>query len=137
MAASIRKADYFSMRVPNRVGTGAGLLAGLKAEGVNLLAFSGFPVRGGAQVDFMPENAREFRAAAKKVGLKLGARKTVFLMRGDDRVGVLTAALGKLAAARISMVAMQAVCAGKDRYGAMFWVKPKEVGRAARLLGAK
>lgn len=137
MAATIRKADYFSMRVPNRAGTGAGLLAALKAEGVNLLAFSGFPERGGAQVDFMPENSRKFRAAAKKAGMKLGARKTVFLMRGDDRVGALTAALGKLAAVRISIVAIQAVTAGQGRYGAMFWVKPKDVGRASRVLGAK
>ena len=136
MAASIRKADYFSLRVPNRAGTGAGLLAALKAEGVNLLAFSGFPERGGAQVDFMPENAKKFRAAAKKAGLKLGAKKTVFLMRGDDRVGALAGVLAELAAARISMVAMQAVCAGKARYGAMFWVKPKDVRRASRLLGA-
>jgi hypothetical protein len=75
MAASIRKVDYFSMRVANCAGTGVGLLAALKAEGVNLLAFSGFPVRGGAQVDFIPENARKFRAAAKKAGLKLPRRR--------------------------------------------------------------
>jgi prephenate dehydratase len=137
MAASIRKADYFSLRVPNRAGTGARLLAAFQAEGVNLLAFSGFPERGGAQVDFMPENSRKFRAAAKKAGLRLGARKTVFLMRGDDRVGALTSVLGKLADARISMVAMQAMTAGQGRYGAMFWVKPKDVGRASRLLAAR
>ena len=137
MAVSIRRADYFSMRIPNRAGTGAGMLAALKAEGVNLISFSGFPVRGGAQVDFMPENSRKFRAAANKAGIGIGTRKTVFLMRGEDRVGALTTALGKLAAARISMVAMHAATAGMGRFGAMFWVKPKDVARAARLLGAK
>jgi hypothetical protein len=35
------------------------------------------------------------------------------------------------------MVAMDAVTAGRGRYGAIFWVKPKDIGRAARLLGAK
>ncbi len=137
MAVTIRKADYFSMLIPNRAGTGAGMLAALKAESVNLVAFSGFPVRGGAQVDFMPENSRKFRAAAKQAGIKIGKRKTVFLMRGEDRVGVLAAALGKLAAARINMVAMQAACAGKGQFGAIFWVKPNDVSRASRLLGAK
>ena len=137
MAVTIRKADYFSMRIANRAGAGAGMLAALKAQGVNLVAFSGFPVAGGAQVDFMPENSSRFRAAAKQAGIKLGKRKTVFLMRGEDRVGALTGALGKLAAARISLVAMHAATAGQGRFGAMFWVKPKDVGRASRLLGAK
>ena len=137
MAATIRKADYYSMRVPNRAGTGAKILAALKADGVNLLAFTGFPVRGGAQVDFIPENTKKLRASAKKHEAKLGKRKTVFLMRGDDRVGALTAVIGKLAASRINVVAMQAVIAGGGRYGAMFWVKPKDLGRASRLLGAK
>ena len=137
MAASIRKADYFSMKIANRAGTGAGLLAALNAAGVNLLAFSGFPMPGGAQVDFAPENARKFLAAAKIAGIRLGKRKTVFLMRDDDRVGALNAVLDKLAAARISVVSMQAVSAGKGRFGAIFWVMPKDVARAARLIGAK
>jgi len=44
--------------------------------------------------------------------------------------------LNKLAEARINMVAMDAVTAGNRRFGAIFWVKPKDVGRASRLLGA-
>ena len=137
MAATIRKADYFSMLVPNRAGSGARALAALKAGGVNLLAFSGFPERGGAQVDFVPANTKQFLAAAKVAGLKPSARKTVFLMQGEDRVGALTAALGKLAAARINVVSMQAVCSGKGRFGAMFWVGKKDIGRVSRLLGAR
>jgi hypothetical protein len=35
------------------------------------------------------------------------------------------------------MVAMDAVTAGGGRYGAIFWVKRKDIGRASRLLGAK
>jgi hypothetical protein len=29
------------------------------------------------------------------------------------------------------------VTAGRRRFGAIFWVKPKDIARAARLLGAK
>src|SRR5512147_1682433 len=67
--ASIRKADYYTMKVSQRPGAGARLLAAMKAAGVNLLAFTGFPTGGGAQVDFIPENGAKFRQVAKKAGL--------------------------------------------------------------------
>ena len=136
MAYRIRKADYFSMQVSNRVGEGMRLLKGLRDNGVNLLAFTGFPNGRKAQVDFVPENTAALRRAAKKMKLNLGKKKTVFLMQGDDRVGALAEVLEKLAAARINMTAMDAVCAGKGRYGAIFWVKAKYVTRAARAVGA-
>ena len=137
MAATIRKLGYYSMKVPNRAGAGAKLLDALRLEGVNLLAFTGFPVSGGAQVDFVPESDTAFRRAAKHAGLKLSARKAVFILQGDDRPGALASAAGKLAAARINITALDAVCAGKRRFGAIFWVKAKDVARAARVLGAR
>ena len=137
MASTIRKLVYYSMKVANRPGSGAHLLDALKVAGVNLLAFTGFPERGGAQVDFVPDNDVAFRRAARKAGLRLSARKTVFLMQGDDRPGALTTALGKLAQARINLVALDAVTAGKKRFGAIFWVKKQNVARAARILKAR
>ena len=135
--ASIRKADYYTMKVSQRPGAGAKLLASMKSAGVNLLAFTGFPSGGGAQVDFIPENSARFRQAAKKAGLRVSKRKTVFLVRGSDRVGALTGMLGKLAAEKINLVALSAVTAGSNRYGMIFWVKPKDVGRTSRLLRAR
>lgn len=135
--ASVRKASYYSMKVPQRPGSGAQLLAALKAAKVNLLAFTGFPQGGGAQVDFVPQDNAKFVKAARKAGLRISSRKTVFLARGDDRVGALTRILGKLARAGINIVALNAVTAGKRRYGAMFWVKAKDVAKAARLLRAR
>ena len=135
--ASIRKVDYYSMKVKNRPGAGAALLGALKAAGVNLLAFTGFPSGGGAQVDFIPQNRARFVKAARKAKLKLSPRKTVFLVQGSDRVGALTGIIGKLAAARISLTAMDAVSAGQGRFGAIFWVKKQNVGRASRILKAR
>lgn len=135
--ANIRKADYYTMKVSQRPGAGAALLGAMKSAGVNLLAFTGFPTGGGAQVDFIPESAARFRQAAKKAGLRVSSRKTVFLVRGDDRVGALTAILGKLAKVKVNIVALSAVTAGKRRYGMVFWVKKKDVGRASRALGAR
>ena len=71
------------------------------------------------------------------MGVRLGPRKTAFLIQGDDRVGALTRVLDTLAKARINVTAMDAVTAGKKRYGAIFWVKPKDVGRVSRLLHAR
>ena len=134
---AVRKASYYSMKVPQRPGAGAQLLAALKAAKVNLLAFTGFPASGGAQVDFIPKDNATFMHAARKAKLKVSGRKTVFLAQGEDRVGALTQVLGRLARAKINVVSLQAVTAGKGRYGAMFWVKAKDVGRASRVLKAR
>ena len=137
MAARIRKLGYYSMKVPNRAGAGAKLLDALRLEGVNLLAFTGFPESGGAQVDFVPEDDVAFRRAAKRIGMKLSARKAVFLLQGDDRPGAVAGAVGRLATAGINITALDAVTAGRKRFGAILWVKAKDVARAARALGAK
>jgi len=137
MATSIRKAAYFSIHTPNRAGVGARMLKGLSDQGVNLLAFTGFPHAGRAQVDFIPADSGKFLRAARKLGLRVGKRKTVFIARGGDKPGAIAGICGKLAKAGINMVAMDAVAAGNGRYGAIFWVKRKDVGRASRVLGAR
>jgi prephenate dehydratase len=134
---AVRKASYYSMKVPQRPGAGAQLLAALKAAKVNLLAFTGFPASGGAQVDFIPKDNARFVQAARKAKMKLSARKTVFLAQGNDKVGALTQILGRLAKAKINLVSLQAVSAGKGRYGAMFWVKAKDAAKASRALKAR
>jgi hypothetical protein len=55
---------------------------------------------------------------------------------GDDRPGVIADLLQRLAAAKINVTALDAVCAGSGRYGAILWVAPRDVTRAARALGA-
>ena len=137
MSNTLRKVDYFYVMLPNRAGQGAKVMAALAAEGVNLLAFSGFPSGGKAQLDLMPENSARFRKAAKKLGLKVSKRKTGFLYHGDDRVGAMTRILDKLAGAKVNVVAVDAVTSGKGRFGAIFWVKATAVAKASKLLGAK
>ncbi len=133
----IRKVAYFSMQVPNRPGVGLEMLKAVAKGGQNLLAFTGFPNGARAQVDFVPAKPAEFAQGARKMGVKLGKRKTAFLVQGEDRVGALVRVLDRLAAAKINMVAMDAVTGGSGRFGAIFWVKRKDVARASRLLGAR
>ena len=135
MLDTVRKLDYFALRAPDRPGEGARLLAALKDQGVNLLAVSGFPSGRKSQVDLVPESAAALRAAAKKMKLALGAKKTCFVIHGDDRVGALADTLQTLADAKINVTAIQAVTAGMGRYGAIFWVKPRDVAKTAKALG--
>jgi hypothetical protein len=137
MAITIRRTAYYSMKTPNRAGQGAKLLSALAGDGVNLLGFTGFPNAGRAQVDFIPYDVTKFTRAARKHGLKVSKKKTVFVAQGSDKTGAVAAICGKLAKAGINMVAMDAVAAGKGRFGAIFWVKSRDVARAARVLHAR
>ena len=137
MSDRLRKVDYFYVMVPNKAGQGAKVAAGLAAAGVNLLAFSGFPSGRQTQLDLMPEDSGKLKRAAKKLGLKLSKKKSGFLYQADDRVGAMTRIFEKLAEAKINVIAVDAVCSGKGRFGAIFWVKPQAVAKAAKLLGAK
>ena len=137
MASTVRKIDYFAMNVSNRRGEAARILDSLREQGVNLLAFTGFPDKRGAQIDFVPENTAAFKAAARRAKLMLRARKSGFLVQGDDRPGALSRVLDKLAEARINVTAVDAMCAGKNRFGALLWVKQKDVTKAKRALGAR
>ena len=136
MADRVRKVDYFYVMVPNTAGQGSKILAGLAAAGVNLLAFSGFPSGGKGQIDLVPESSGKLRRAARKK-LKLSKKKTGFLLQGKDRVGAMTKPLATLAKAKINVTAMDAVVSGKGRFAAIFWVKPKNVAKAAKLLHAR
>jgi hypothetical protein len=134
--AKVSKVDYFVMQAKNRPGEGARMLKALKKHGVGLLAFSAFPEGGGAQVDFIPEDTREFLAAAKALDWDVSARKIGFMVQGKDKTGALAGLLGKLGKAGINVIAMDGVSAGKKRYGAIFWVAPADVAKTAKVLGA-
>jgi hypothetical protein len=136
MADTIRRLQYFALQVPDKPGEGARLLHALRNEHVNLVAMTAFPTGKKAQVDLVPEDAAALKAAAKKLKLRLGPAKTCFVIQGDDRVGALTETFARLAEAKINLVASQAVTAGMGRYGAIFWVKPRDANKTAKLLAA-
>jgi hypothetical protein len=134
--ATAKKVSYFAMQIPNRTGEAGRILAGLAKAGVNLLAFTGFPAGQSSQADFVPVNPKTFLAAARRMKLRLRGKKTGFLIRGNDQRGAIAGVLAKLAKARINVTAVDAVCAGSGRFGAILWVKQKDVSRASRALGA-
>lgn len=134
MADTIRQVDYFYVHVPHRAGEAAKALRLLKDAGVNLLAFSGFPEGRRAQMDFIPADAAAFKSVAKANKWKVVGPKRGFLIQGDDRVGAIADVVGTLADAKINITAIDAICAD-GRYGALCWVAPRDVKKAAHVLG--
>jgi len=133
----VQRIKYYYTVVSDRPGAGTKVLNALKAARVNLVAYNGFPTtRGRAQLVFVPSNERAFLAAARKAEIKLIGPKAAFLIQGDDRVGAVADIVSKLGRARLNVVAMNAIAAGKRRYGAILWVKPPNVAKAAKILGA-
>jgi hypothetical protein len=88
-------------------------------------------------MDFVPENPAAFTRAAKKMGLTISGRKTCYLIKGRDREGAIADTLNKLSEGGINVTALNAIVAGKGRYGAILWVKKEDVRKASRILGAQ
>ena len=138
MAQRVRKVGYCYAKVPSRAGRGADMLGALREAGVDLLAFTGFPVGGGkAQIDFIAKDVGAVRRVARKQGWKLSKTKKAFLVEGDDAIGACHRVLAKLADRKINVTAVDAAAAGKGRFGMILWVKPKDYARASRALGAR
>jgi hypothetical protein len=132
----VQRVEYFYVQVPDRPGEGARYLTALGEAGINLLAFSGFPEGRGSQLDFVPVDPAAFRGFARRSKWKVTGPRRAFLLSGEDRVGVIAEVYGKLAAAKINVTALDAVCAGAGRYGAILWVAARDYRKAATRLGA-
>jgi hypothetical protein len=135
MADTIRLVDYFYIEASDRPGEGARVLQHLKDAGVNLLVLHAFPAGRRTQVDVVPTNANAFKAAAKAAKWKVVGPKKAFIIEGEDRVGALADHFAQLGDAKINLTAMSATSAVSGRFGAILWVKPRDVKRAAKALG--
>lgn len=137
MADKVLKVNYCYVTVPNRPGQGARVLGALRDAKVNLLACSGFPGKAGrTQLDLVVEDVAAVRRLGREAGWAVSPPKKGFLIQGKDRVGAVHRHVQRLADARINVVAADALCAGKGRWGMLLWVKPADYARAARALGA-
>lgn len=131
MADRIRKVDYFKLETPDRPGEGARILKVLKDARVNLVAFTGFPRGRKTQMDFVPRNAAAFRKAMKRAGFPVSGKQSVFLIQGDDKVGAVYRVMETLGKAGVNVTAIDAVSGGRGRFGAILWVKAKDVRKAS------
>lgn len=135
MADVIRTAQYFKVQIADKPGTLGDMLAPLREEGVNLLAVHAFPRNRRTQVDVVPEDPTAFKNVAKAHKLKVQGPKMCLLVDGDDRPGVLADLTDRLGSARINMTAVTGLAAGRGRFGAILWVKSRDVKKAAKVFG--
>jgi hypothetical protein len=136
MPDNIRQIDYYYMSVPDKPGEGARILTSLHEAGVNMVGVSAFPHGAHrSQLDLIPEDSATFVKAAKAAKLKLSAKKSGFLIQGEDRPGAVADLVKRLAEANINVTSVQAFCAGSGRYGGMLWVKAPDRRKAAKALG--
>jgi len=135
-AALIERVEYYYTLVPNRVGAGAKVFNELKAQNVSLIAFNGFPLSAQrSQLDLVPSSGAALVAAAQKAGIKLVGPKVAFLISEWEHIGAVADILSKLEQAGVNVTAMQAIETGDWRYGAIIWVKPHDIDKAAQALG--
>jgi hypothetical protein len=137
VADTIQRVQYFHVQVPNKPGAGARVLDALRKGEINLLAISGFPEGRGSQLALVPADAAAFKQFARRAKWKLTGPKRAFLISGEDRVGAVAGLLTKLGAAGINVTAVNALCAGASRYGAILWVDPRDFLKAAKTLRAE
>ncbi len=135
MAESVHRIEYFYAKVSDKPGEGIRLLEHLSERGVNLIAFTAFPVEEGqSQLDFVPENPEQLQKAAADAGIDLVGPKKAFLIQGRDRIGGLHEHHLKLSNAGINIHAANGVVDGGGRFGFVIWVRPEDFEAAAKVL---
>ena len=138
MTEQVREVQYCHMTVKDKPGEGARVLNALKKAKVNMMAFSGFPSGSGkSQLDMVTDEIGKVQKVAKSNKWKLSPVKKALFVTGTDKMGVVSGMVDKLQEAKINITAVEAVSAGKGRYGMMIWVKPNSFTKAAKLLQAK
>ena len=129
------KLEYYSVVVSDKPGKGEHVLSALKEAGVNFIGLWGYPVsKNKSRIDLVAEDTAQLKKVAKKLKLELGKKQTAFHITGEDHPGAVAEVLAKLAAKKINVFAMQALCAGNGRFGALIQVAPGDVKKAAKAL---
>jgi hypothetical protein len=138
MAKGIRRVNKYVLHHRDKPGEAAHLLKTLKKHGINLLALTAFPAAAGtSQVELIPEDAAALETLARHYDWRLSKKRTGFLAQGKDRAGALVKLAERLGAAGINVTEIDAIAAGAERYGAVFWVRPKDIDRATLVLGSR
>jgi hypothetical protein len=136
MAEAVKKVEYYYAVVMDGPGEARRLLEFCSAHGVNLINFTAFPIgEGEVQMDFFPEDSQKLRMASEEAGIPLTGPKKAFLIRGEDRLGVLIEHHLRLADAGINVYAANGTTDGRGGFGYIIWVAEDDYDRAAQALG--
>ncbi len=138
MADEIRRVQHFAIDIDDAAGSAAHVFGLLRDGDANLIAAWGYSTRGGkARLELIPDDADGFAAAAKAAGIAFTGPQTAFYVTGEDRRGALAGITERLAAAGVSLSAAQAVSDGRGRFGAVVFVGPGDLQKAATALDSR
>ena len=136
MAYTIRQVDYFYTTVEDRPGEAYKVLSGLADSGVNLLAFTAFPIGPlRTQLALFPEDTATLRATAAKIGMQIDGPLSALLVQGDSEMGALVQIHETLYEAGVNVYGSNGVTDGKGSYGYIVYLRPDDCERAAAALG--
>ncbi|MBI4428746.1 MAG: hypothetical protein HY562_06470 [Ignavibacteriales bacterium] len=135
MATPLRT-TYFKANLEDKPGALLAVLKELKAKNLGLSGLWGFSTsEGKAELYVTAKNPDKIRAAWKSSGI-LAEEGTGFWVKGTDKTGALLGVLEAIARAGVNIIAIDAV-AVSGKFGSFVWVKPEDVERAAKALGAR
>lgn len=127
--------EFYSVVVRNKPGKGAQVLSAFKKAGVNFVGIWGYPVgKRKSRIDLVAEDPALLKKVAKQLKIELGKKRMAFHITGEDHPGAVAEVLAKLAAKKINVHAVQALCAGNGRFGALVQVDRDAVKKAAKAL---
>jgi hypothetical protein len=136
MADDVRRVEHYTIDIKDEVGAGARALAALR--GVNLIAAWGYPAGPGkAKLELVPKDGAGFAAAAKAAGLEIGTPTPAFYVSGGDRPGAIAEKFEALAQAKVNVSAAQAVSDDRGHFGAIIFVAPADLQKAATALNSR
>ena len=135
MSLNIRRVQYYTANVTDRIGSAYEVLSELAKSDTNLLAFSCIPVGpSNLQVTLFPDNAEELERRSGKMGMALMPPQHAFLIQGDDKIGVLADLHRRLYDAQIDVYAANGVTDASGQFGYLIYVRPDDYERAAGIL---
>ena len=137
MSSQVKEVEYYYAIVADVPGESRRLLDFLSEKKVNLLALTAFPVGDGdSQIDFIPVDPDQLKAAATDADISLFGPKKAFLIQGEDKIGALYDFHLKLSNAGLNIHACNGVVDGTGRFGYVVWVNPLDYDKAAEVLRA-
>jgi len=117
MSFQIRSVQSFTTTLTGTPEAAYGLLSGLAAQGVNLLAFTAIPVGPGAtQLVLCPEDDALLAHAARRLNVALSGPEEALLLQGDDELGALAKVHDQLASAGVQPYASIGLADGRGSF---------------------